>query len=73
MDALIVVDMQVGMLDGAPKLDLQGVIDRINSLSRKVRREGGKVIWIRHCGSTGDRFERHSPGWEFLPELTPPA
>ena len=69
MDALIVVDMQVGMLDGAPKLDLQGVIDRINSLSRKVRSEGGKVIWIMHCGSTGDRFERHTPGWELLPEL----
>ena len=57
MDTLIAVDMQVGMLDGAPKLDLQGVINRINSLSRK------------HCGCTGDRFERHTPGRKFLPEL----
>jgi nicotinamidase-related amidase len=69
VDALIVVDMQVGMLDGPPKLDLQGVINRINSISRMVRREGGNIIWIRHCGSGGDRFERHTPGWELLPEL----
>jgi nicotinamidase-related amidase len=69
VDALIVVDMQVGMLDGAPKLDLQGVINRINSLSCKVRSKHGKVIWIMHCASTGDRFERHTPGWELFPEL----
>ena len=69
MDALIVVDMQVGLLSGAPKHNLQGVVDRINALLEKVRREGGKVIWIRHCGNSGDRFERRTPGWEFLPDL----
>jgi nicotinamidase-related amidase len=69
MDALIIVDMQIGMLDGAPKLDLQGVINRINSLSRKLRSEGGKVVWIMHCGSRGDGFEWHMPGWELLPQL----
>ena len=69
MDALIVVDMQVGLLNGAPIYELPEVIDRINSLSGKVHSEGGTVIWIRHCGSAGDGFERHTPGWEFLPDL----
>jgi nicotinamidase-related amidase len=69
VDALVVVDMQVGLLDGKAKHDLQGVIDRINSLSEKVRQEGGKVIWIRHCGKAGDGFARNAPGWNFLPEL----
>ena len=69
MDALIIVDMQVGLLEGAPKHDLPEVIDRINSLSLMVRNEGGKVIWIRHCGKAGDLFERRKPEWEFLPEL----
>ena len=69
MDALIVVDMQIGLLNGAAKHDLLGVIDRINSLSQKVRKESGKVIWIRHCGNAGDGFERRTPGWDFLPEL----
>lgn len=69
MDALIIVDMQVGLLDGPPKHDLQGVIARINALAEKVRREHGDVIWIRHCGKAGDEFHRNSPKWEFLPDL----
>jgi nicotinamidase-related amidase len=69
VDALIVVDMQVGLLTGAPKHDLQGVVDRINALSEKVRSEGGKVIWIRHCGNADDGFERRTPGWALLPDL----
>jgi nicotinamidase-related amidase len=69
VDALIVVDMQVGLLSGAPKHDLLGVVDRINALSEPVRSQGGKVIWIRHCGKAGDGFEPHAPGWVFLPKL----
>jgi nicotinamidase-related amidase len=68
-DALIVVDMQVGLLDGLPKHDLAGVIQRINALAALVRRCGGLVVWIRHCGKPGDGFERGSTGWAFLPEL----
>jgi nicotinamidase-related amidase len=70
VDAMIVVDMQVGLLDGPPKQDLQGVIARINLLTAMVRKQCGKVIWIRHCGKTGDGFERHTEGWSFLPELS---
>ena len=69
MDAIVVVDMQVGLLDGSPNHDLQGVIGRINLLTAMVRRQSGKVIWIRHCGKAGDGFERDTEGWSFLPEL----
>ena len=69
MDAMIVVDMQAGLLDGGPKHDLPGVIDRINALTAMVRRQG-RVIWIRHCGRPGDGFAPGTPGWEFLPALT---
>ena len=69
MDALLVVHMQVGLLNGKPKHDLRGVLDRINRLAAKVRAESGKVILIRHCGGRGDDFEPQAPGWEFLPEL----
>ena len=69
MDAIVVVDMQVGLFDGSPKHDLQGVIQRINSLTAMVRQQSGKVIWIRHCGKAGDGFERDTEGWSFLPEL----
>ena len=68
-DALIVVDMQVGLLDGLPKHDLTGVVRRINTVAAHVRDQGGTVVWIRHCGKEGDGFERGSKGWGFLPEL----
>jgi nicotinamidase-related amidase len=68
-DVLIVVDMQVGLHDGLPKHDLLGVIQRINALAAMVRRHGGQVVWIRHCGKAGDGFERGSTGWALLPEL----
>jgi len=68
-DILIVVDMQVGLLDGLPKHDLAAVIQRINALATMVRRQGGQVVWIRHCGKAGDGFERGGTGWAFLPEL----
>jgi nicotinamidase-related amidase len=69
MDAIIVVDMQVGLLNGPPKYDLQGVVDRINRLMAKVRAQSGSVILIQHCGSAGDGFAPQTPGWAFLSAL----
>ncbi len=69
MDVIIVVDMQVGMLNGAPKHDLPGLVSRINALTTMVRDDGGHVIWIRHSGNADDGFERHGRGWKFLPDL----
>jgi len=68
MDAMIVVDMQRGLLAGPPKHDLDGVISRINAIAAMVRANGGRIIWIRHC-SDGDEFARGAPGWDFLPQL----
>ncbi|MGH6816264.1 MAG: hypothetical protein ACREC6_11215 [Hyphomicrobiaceae bacterium] len=46
MDAIIIVDMQVGLLNGAPKYDLRGVLDRIDLLAAMVCGCYGKVVWI---------------------------
>ena len=69
MDAMVVVDMQVGLLNGPPKHDLPGVVERINRLTAAVRARGGTIVWIRHCGAAGDDFEPKTPGWAFLAEL----
>ena len=69
MDAMIVVDMQVGLLNGGAKHDLHSVIERINRLAARVRERSGKIIFLRHCGAKGDDFEPDTPGWAFLPEL----
>jgi len=69
MDAMLIVDMQVGLRNGDPKHDLPGVIARINRLAAKLRKESGTVIFVQHCGGKGDDFEPHTPGWALLPEL----
>jgi nicotinamidase-related amidase len=69
MDAMLVVDMQVGLLNGGPKHDLHGVIERINRLAAKVREGPGTVIFVQHCGRKGNDFEPQTPGWAFLPQL----
>src|SRR5437016_12554810 len=67
MDAMLVVDMQMGLLRGDPKHDLCGVTERINRLPTKVRGDSGKVIFIQHCDE--DDFEPQTPGCQFLLEL----
>jgi nicotinamidase-related amidase len=69
MDALVVVDMQAGLLAGPPKHDLAGVIGRINQLAAAVRERGGKVLWIQHRGR-GDDFEPGQPGWPLLADMS---
>ena len=68
MDALIVVDMQVGLLNGEPKHDLRGVIEQINRLAAKARtvRRGD---FVQHCSGAEDDFVPGTPGWALLPEL----
>lgn len=66
---MLVVDMQVGLLNGEPKHDLRGVMERINRLAAKVRDRSGTVIFVQHCGCKGEDFEPQTPGWRFLPGL----
>src|SRR5215813_2052192 len=69
MDALVVVDMQAGLLRGGPKHDLAGVVERINRLAQRVRQRRGSVVFVQHAGPVGDDFEPHTPGWNFLSTL----
>ncbi len=66
MDVMLVVDMQVGLREGAAKYDLLGVVGRVNALGVAIRKRGGRVIFVQHAG---DDFEPGTPGWRFLPEL----
>jgi nicotinamidase-related amidase len=70
MDALLIVDMQVGLRAGPPKHDIHGVVGRIDWLAAQVRSRQGTVIWIQHAGPAGDDFAPGRPGWALLPELT---
>jgi nicotinamidase-related amidase len=71
VDVLLVVDMQEGLLRGAPKRDLAEVVERINRLARRVRQRGGVVFFVQHAGPAGDDFAPRTPGWQLLSGLEP--
>ena len=60
--ALLVVDVQVGVVDGAYERDV--VVANIASLVRKARRDGAPVVWVRDSGSVPG-----SDDWQIVPEL----
>lgn len=69
MNALLIIDLQIGAPDDPPRLDLTSVVERINRLAQATRASGGLVIFIQHDGPPGHRLEPHTPGWPLLPEL----
>lgn len=66
MNTLLVIDMQNAWLDAALRFDKPGVIERINHAAACVRRDGGRVVFVRHCD--GDAVPG-SRAWQVIPEL----
>jgi nicotinamidase-related amidase len=65
--ALLVIDMQVGLFEGAERFDADGVVRRINALAHAVRGKGGVVVFIQH--EDEGAYVRGAPGWRILPAL----
>lgn len=64
--ALLVVDMQNGVIEGAYKRD--AVVVNIGSLIGKARREGVPIIWVQH---SDEQLARGSDNWRIVAELNP--
>jgi len=62
--ALIVIDVQNGVVDGAH--DREAVIGRIDSLVQRARDAEVPVIWVQHAD---DELVQGTPPWEYVPEL----
>lgn len=62
--ALLVIDVQNGVVDGAYKRD--EVIANINTLVERARAQGVPVVWIQH---SSEGLETGSEAWEYVPEL----
>ncbi|MFS1524464.1 isochorismatase family protein [Microbulbifer sp. 2304DJ12-6] len=69
MDIFIIIDMQEASFSTSDKFDSVGVIDRINRLSKSVRKRNGKVIFIQHDGTEEEGLAPNTPGWEILSSL----
>jgi len=64
--ALLIVDVQVGVMRNvweAPR-----IVNNINTVVDKARKEGVPVIWVQHAD---EELVYGSPDWQLPPELSP--
>ena len=64
--ALLVVDVQNGVVEGAPERD--AVVANVSSLVEKARREQVPIVWVQH---SDEQTVRGSDEWRIVPELNP--
>ena len=64
--ALLVVDVQNGVVEGAHERD--AVVANVGSLVEKARREKVPVVWVQH---NDKGLARGSDDWRIVPELNP--
>jgi nicotinamidase-related amidase len=63
--ALLVVDVQNGVVGGAHRRD--AVVANIGSLVDKARRESVPVVWVQHAD---EQLARGSDDWRIVPQLS---
>jgi nicotinamidase-related amidase len=64
--ALLVVDVQNGVVAGAPRRD--AVVANVGSLVEKAREEQVPVVWVQH---SDEGLAKGSDEWRIVPELAP--
>lgn len=69
--ALLVIDVQEGIVKGSGIHDAEGVMMKIHGLQDRARKAGAAVIFIQHDGPKGHRVEKGSSGWKIHPSVKP--
>ena len=69
--ALLVIDVQVGIIDGLRAYRGREVLEQINKLLSKARASNVPIICIQHDGEAGHPLEVGTRGWEIHPEIKP--
>jgi len=64
--ALLVVDVQNGVVDGAHERD--AVVANVGSLVERARSEQVPVVWVQH---SDEHLATGSDAWRIVPELAP--
>ena len=64
--AVLVVDVQTGVVEGAH--DRDAVVANVGTVVEKARAEGVPVVWVQH---SDDELARGSDEWRIVPELSP--
>lgn len=69
MEALLIIDMQVGSFQ-TPRFEADKVIENINLLSTFFRTKNQPVIFIQHDGTKENFLPYGSDEWHIIPVLT---
>jgi len=70
-EALLIVDVQVGLVELIPAEIRERVLPKIRTLLEKARASGKPVFYIQHDGAKAHPLETHSEGWRIHPSLQP--
>ena len=69
--ALLIIDVQVGIIDGLRAYGGREVLEQINKLLSKARAVNMSIIYVQHDGEAGHPLEVGSQGWQIHPEIKP--
>lgn len=77
--ALLIIDLQKAILDGAGSPERQPVLDqaldvvatRLGTLRDRARAAGVPVVIVQHDDKFDHRLAKGSPGWELRDEIAP--
>lgn len=69
--ALLIIDVQVGIIQGFHAYRGREVLDLINKLLSKARASNTPIIYVQHDGEAGHPLEPGGAGWEIHPDIRP--
>lgn len=69
--ALLIIDVQVGIIDGFHAYRGREVLEQLNKLLVKARSSNTPVIYVQHDGEKDHPLEPGSAGWEIHPDIKP--
>jgi len=69
--ALLIIDVQVGIIEGFHAYRASEVLDQINRLLSKARATNTPIIYIQHDGEAGHPLEVGTEGWQIHTDIKP--
>lgn len=71
LEALLVIDVQAGIIEGFHAYRGRELLDQINKLLSKARASNTPVIYVQHDGEAGHPLEVDTEGWQIHPDIKP--
>jgi len=69
--ALLIIDVQVGIIDGLGAYRGREVVGQISNLRSEARVASLPVVFVQHDGEKGHPLEVGTRGWEIHPDIRP--